>query len=107
MKKSILFIAFISVTVLSLFAQTNSGFELPYISSKDIIIKHPGYTLSFNKKHEQANWVDYELTAEETQKGVERTNRFRPDNAVKSGSTVKQIIRVRGMIGVIWHPQPI
>jgi len=60
--------------------------EIPTITKKDVIIKHLGYTLSFNKKHEQANWVAYELTAEETKKGVVRTNHFQPDNAVKTGT---------------------
>ena len=60
--------------------------ELPAITNKDAIVTHSGYTLSYNEKHEQANWVAYELTAEETQRGVNRTNDFRPDNAVKTGS---------------------
>ena len=60
--------------------------ELPAITNKDVIITHLGYTLSYNEKHEQANWVAYELTAEETQRGVTRTNDFRPDTAVKTGS---------------------
>jgi len=86
MKKSFFQIVLISCTFLSIFAQTHTGFELPAITPNDIIIRHLGYTLSYNEKHEQANWVTYELTAEETQKGVTRTNDFRPDNAVKTGS---------------------
>jgi len=60
--------------------------ELPAITSGDAIVKHIAYTLSYNEKHEQANWVAYELTAEETQKGVTRSNDFRPDTAVRTGS---------------------
>jgi len=60
--------------------------EIPAITTNDAIVKHLGYTLSYNEKHEHANWVAYELTTEETQKGVTRTNDFRPDPAVKTGS---------------------
>ena len=86
MKKSFILIALISCLILNVLAQSHTGFELPAITSKDIIIRHLGYTLSYNEKHEQANWVAYELTAEETRKGVSRSNDFRSDNAVKTGS---------------------
>lgn len=62
------------------------GLELPKITTKDQIVKHLGYTLSYNEEHEQANWVAYELTAEETQKVVGRSNRFKSDPAVETGS---------------------
>jgi len=86
MKKSVLFIALISCTVLNIFAQRIPLLELPAITPTDVIIKHFAYTLSYNEKHEQANWVAYELTAEETQKAASRTNDFRPDPAVRTGS---------------------
>ena len=86
MKKSFILIALISCLILNVLSQSHTGFELPAITSKDIIIRHLGYTLSYNEKHEQANWVAYELTAEETRKGVSRSNDFRSDNAVKTGS---------------------
>ncbi|MDD4970240.1 MAG: DNA/RNA non-specific endonuclease [Paludibacter sp.] len=86
MKNSFLLIVLICCSFMTVFAQSHTSFELPAITSNDVIIKHLGYTLSYNEKHEQANWVAYELTAEETQKGVTRTNDFRSDNAVKTGS---------------------
>lgn len=58
--------------------------ELPKITKRDVIIKHTGYTLSYNEQHEQANWVAYELTAEETHKSFERTNKFIPDQSSSS-----------------------
>ncbi len=39
--------------------------ELPGSKPEDVIIRHVGYTLSYNETHEQANWVAYELTLEE------------------------------------------
>ena len=64
--------------------------ELPKITNKDLIVKNLGYTLSYNEKHEQANWVAYELTATETKKTVERSNDFRPDEAVRTGSATNE-----------------
>jgi len=63
-----------------------TGLELPAITKLDVVIKHLGYTLSFNEKHEQANWIAYLLTADETLKTVSRTDNFRPDAAVRTGS---------------------
>lgn len=71
------------------FAQTSlehSGLELPKIGPHEQIIHHTGYTLSYNEKHEQANWVAYELTREETVKAFERSNKFMVDPKVSTGS---------------------
>ena len=69
----------------------NAGFaqkhlELPSIGKEDEIVYHKGYTLSYNEKYEQANWVAYELTREETDKSFERTNKFLSDPLVHTGS---------------------
>ena len=64
--------------------------ELPAIKQTDVIIRHFGYTLSYNEKHEQANWVAYELTAAETRKAVNRSNDFQPDRAVNTGSATNE-----------------
>lgn len=47
------------------------------------IIRHKGYTLSYNKNWHIANWVAYELTAEETEGKEERSDWFAPDPAIK------------------------
>ncbi|MBU6158825.1 MAG: DNA/RNA non-specific endonuclease [Bacteroidetes bacterium] len=60
--------------------------ELPAIHPKDIIVKHAGFTLCYNESFEQAAWVAYELTAEETNRVVERSNRFVPDPNVPTGT---------------------
>ncbi len=43
------------------------------------IIKHEGYTLSFNKDHCNPNWVAWELTAQETEGTLSRYKTFLPD----------------------------
>jgi endonuclease G, mitochondrial len=60
--------------------------ELPKPTPQNQIIKHTGYTLSYNTTYHIANWVAYELTAEETVPVVTRNNHFVPDPLLKSGS---------------------
>jgi DNA/RNA endonuclease G (NUC1) len=52
-------ITFLILLVISngLFAQL----ELPKYDVDDTIIRHRGYTLSYNSKYKQANWVAYVL----------------------------------------------
>lgn len=64
--------------------------EIPKTSSKDEIISHTGYSLLYNEANEQANWVAYELTKEETKKLFERTNKFMPDPLIKTGSATDE-----------------
>jgi endonuclease G len=64
--------------------------EIPKIHKGDQIIQHTGYTLCYNETHEQATWVAYELTKDETFKVCKRTNRFIPDPAVTTGSAIDE-----------------
>lgn len=75
-----------SIPLNSIKATTISNLEIPFTSPKDNIITHKGYSLLYNEKHEQADWVAYELTKEETTKLYERTDKFIIDPNVKSGS---------------------
>jgi endonuclease G, mitochondrial len=70
-------ITFLILLVISngLFAQL----ELPKYDADDTIIKHRGYTLSYNSKYKQANWVAYLLTREETVKRFQRGEFFAAD----------------------------
>lgn len=47
------------------------------------IIRHKGYTLSYNNEWRLANWVGYELTRDETDGPMERTDWFDEDPMVK------------------------
>ena len=72
-------ITFLSLLVISncLFAQL----ELPKYDTDDTIIKHRGYTLSYNSKYKQANWVAYLLTRPSTslRTRFQRGEFFAPD----------------------------
>lgn len=43
------------------------------------VIEHTGYTVSYNQKRRNPNWVAYELTAEEAEGKVSRGDDFVPD----------------------------
>lgn len=60
--------------------------EIPAIRPGDQIVEHLAYTLDYAEKFEQASWVAYELTAEETNKQFERSSKFFTDPDVKTGS---------------------
>ncbi len=56
------------------------------VPSNDLV-KHTYYTLSYNEKYEQANWVYYSLTDSMVVKGgSERSNKFKVDKMVSTGS---------------------
>jgi len=56
------------------------------VPSNDLV-KHTYYTLSYNEKYEQANWVYYSLTDSMVIKGgSERSNKFKEDKMVSTGS---------------------
>lgn len=54
--------------------------------SSEEIIKRPNYTLSYNEDHEVANWVAYELDHWKLQNCVKRSNSFKADPMVSTGS---------------------
>lgn len=58
--------------------------EIPRTNPNDIVINHSGFSLVYNETHEQASWVAYELTKEETNKLFERTDKFIPDPKVST-----------------------
>lgn len=60
--------------------------EIPAIRPGDQIVEHLAYTLNYAEKYEQASWVAYELTSEETNKQFERSSKFFTDPDVKTGS---------------------
>lgn len=51
------------------------------------IIKHRNYNLCYSEQFEQALWVAYELTSEETMGTVNRTDNFRVDPLISTGSS--------------------
>jgi endonuclease G len=81
MKKLLLTLIFVLVQSL-----LNAQNFLPKSSGNEVI-HHTHYSLSYSEPHEQAEWVYYELTASEaTNNRFKRTNNFREDAKVNTGS---------------------
>ena len=67
--------------------------EIPRLKEKrqEQVIKHEGYTVSYNSEYRIANWVAYELTATEAKsKKTERSNKFVPDPQVKGSTAMNE-----------------
>jgi endonuclease G len=62
-------------------------FSTSAFSSEEIIHKK-FFTLNYNEEHEVANWVSYELDEVKLQNCVKRTDSFRADPDVSTGSAV-------------------
>jgi len=73
-----------------------SGLELPTPIEGEQIIKHTGYTLSYNEKHEQPSYVAYVLAKENLFGENEREDDFRPDPSVMTGSATLDDYRSSG-----------
>lgn len=94
-KSKILFILFILVLI-SCTATKESrkesktiAVQKPSVVDSSDIVFHKAYSLKYNEKHEQAEWVRYTLTKEHLlMKQVPRSNRFRTDSLIKTGSAV-------------------
>jgi len=73
--------------VFLLFTSSFNLFSQEYIpKSSGEIIKHQYYTLSYNEKHEQANWVHYKINPDFLNGFAERRDKFREDPIVSSKS---------------------
>ena len=60
---------------------TNRKLELParLKHTPERIVEHTGFTLSFNREHNNPNWAAWELTAEEAKGTLPRANDFESD----------------------------
>lgn len=64
--------------------------------SEGQIVRKTYYTLSYNEKHEQANWVYYELNPSFINGKAKRQNKFRPDMAVLTSSASLEDYKASG-----------
>jgi len=60
------------------------------------ILRYKAFTLSYNEEYEQAEWVAYILTCFETQGKIKRTNRFKEDKRIITGSAKNEDYRKSG-----------
>lgn len=64
------------------------AYGLPAYESEPVF--HSAMALSYNEEHEQANWVTHIILPEVKELKASRSNDFRADPLVKTGSTVQQ-----------------
>lgn len=69
-------------------AETYSDLDLLFPTGKnDQVVKHQYFAFNYNEKYEVVDWVVHEVTKADIQKpNVQRTDDFRPDRKVKTGS---------------------
>lgn len=67
-------------------AENITHLEYPAVLPNEKIISHTGYSFVYSEEHEQAKWIAYELTKEETNSLYERTDRFLIDPLVSTGT---------------------
>lgn len=63
--------------------------QWPIYLAGDTVIRHTGFDLLYSERYEQAWWVAYVLTAKEVVGTVDRTDDFRPDPKVSTGTADK------------------
>ena len=64
-------------------------FALPKLEDGEELIEHKALMLVYSEKHEQAKWVAHIISPEIINGGVGRTNDFREDTMIKTGSSVE------------------
>ena len=62
---------------------------LPALAPEDTLIEHQAYSLVYSEAHEQAKWVAHLIIPEVIDGEVARSNDFRPDPQVRSGTAVE------------------
>ena len=76
------------------FAKNNNNFReiagessfMPIIDSSEIFISHFAYDLAYDELHEQAKWVFYKLDSSRINGPISRTDKFKIDPLVVTGS---------------------
>lgn len=76
-------------TVLFVLPHFSHTQEIDYLptSTTGQVVRHQYYTVSYSEAHEQAEWVAYHLTPSRANGDVERTDNYRQDPKVQTGSS--------------------
>ncbi len=72
-------------------ASADAGLPVLLEKRTEQVIRHEGYTVSYNSDYRIANWVSYELTRQEAQNTkASRSNKFVPDPAVTGATALNE-----------------
>ena len=66
--------------------QSELSLEIPLVLKGEKIIHHAGYSFVYSEEHEQAKWIAYVLNKKELNGTLDRSDNFREDPFVSSGS---------------------
>jgi len=66
--------------------QSELSLEIPLVLKGEKIIHHAGYSFVYSEEHEQAKWIAYVLNNKELDGTFGRSDNFREDPSVSSGS---------------------
>lgn len=75
---------------LALLRQDLRQYGLPALQPGDQLIEHSAMSLVYDEAHEQAKWVAHIITQDIKTGNESRSNDFRPDPKVASGSAIEQ-----------------
>ncbi|MFP4663366.1 MAG: DNA/RNA non-specific endonuclease [Bacteroidales bacterium] len=62
----------------------------PQGAETEEITSHPGIVISYNENHELANWVAHMIIPQVKTGNLSRTNDFRPDTTISTGTAVEE-----------------
>lgn len=65
-------------------------YGLPKLEKGDVLIEHSALMLVYNEKYEQAKWVAHIILPDIKQGNIGRSNDFRPDTLISTGSSVEK-----------------
>jgi len=57
------------------------------LAQNKLIVSHDFYALSYSEAHEQAEWVAYKIIGDKLNRDISRSNNFREDTLVTSGTS--------------------
>ena len=66
------------------------SYGLPKLAKEEELIEHSAMSLVYSEEHEQAKWVAHIITKDIINGKQGRSNDFRPDSLVKTGSAVEK-----------------
>jgi len=89
MKSRYLSIFILSLLLTPFCSWANDNLDLGIPSVEGQLVDRTGYAFLYSERHEQPLWVSYKLTKTEVQNKVaKRTDNFRLDPAIKTGSAI-------------------
>lgn len=99
------------IIVLSLHACSRKSIaklEEPVLLPQMEYVKHYAYSYQYNESAEQASWVAYHLKASELQANYKRTNNFKVDTLISTGTATNKDYKGSGfdkghLLPQIWY----